>query len=151
MNRLSIRSNCRTAAALLVLALLARAPFAHGLLLHDHGDDGVHSHAVTADDMREVDLHATWHRHHDDTSNDSDSAEYADSLFIFLNAPATAMSIHGSSGTVIASIRHLSSSVLPRSIPPGDPTDVAHLPSANPRRPACALDALLQTSRALLL
>ena len=57
MSRLSIRSTCKTAvAATLVLALLARVPFADGLLLHDHSDHGVHSHAVALNDLREGDL-----------------------------------------------------------------------------------------------
>lgn len=160
MNRSSIKSNCRTAAAaFLVLALLARVPFAQGLLLHDHGDDGFHSHAVTLDDLHEGDLRAAWHRHHENThennredrNNDSDGGEYAASLFIFVNDPSTALGILCSSSTMIASLRHLSSGVLPQSILPSSPSDASRRPLAHRRRPACALDALLQTSHALLL
>ena len=165
MSRFNIRSTCNTTvAASLILALLARVPFADGLLLHDHGDHGVHSHTVTIDDLREGALRAAWHRHHDDIhdddrddrNNDSDGGEYADLLFIFVNDPATATGIHCSSGAVIASIQHLSSKVLPRSMLPSDPTDTyrfsaAPWPSAHPLRPAFALDALLQSSHALLL
>ncbi|MCH8967450.1 MAG: hypothetical protein IID43_07200 [Planctomycetes bacterium] len=148
----------------MILALLARVPFADGLLLHDHSDHGVHSHTVTLDDLREGDLRAVWHRHHDDDrddrNNDSDGGESrragTDSLLIFVSDPANAAGIHGSSGTVIASIRPLSSSVLPRSMLPSDPTEssrflTAPWPSARPLRPAFALDALLQSSHALLL
>lgn len=161
MSRFSMRSTCKTAvAAPLILALLARVPFADGLLLHDHSDHGVHSHTVTLDDLREGDLRAAWHRHHDedrdDRNNDSDGGEYADSLFIFVNDPAIATGIHCSSGAVIASIQHLSSKVLPRLMLSSDPTDTyrfsaAPWPWAHPLRPACALDALLQSSHALLL
>ena len=155
-------------AALLILALLVRVPFSDGLLLHDHSDHGIHSHTVTLDDLREGDLRAAWHRYHDnihddghrdgnnDGSSDSDGGEYVDSLFIFVSDPAVATGIHCSSGTAIASIQHLSSKVLPRSMLPGDSTATARLsptpwPSADPVRPACALDALLQSSHALLL
>ena len=165
MNRLSIRSTCRAAvAAPLILALLARVPFADGLLLHDHNDHGVHTHPVTLDDLRDGDLCAAWHRNHDDShhddrddrNNDSDGGEYVDSLFIFVSVPATTLGIHRSSGAVIASIQHLSSKVLPRSMLSGDPPDTCGLstapwPSAHPLRPAFALDALLQSSHALLL
>ena len=162
MSRLSIRSTCKTAvAAPLILALLARVPFADGLLLHDHSGHGVHSHTVTLDDLREGDLRAAWHRYHgedcDDKNNDSDGGEYADPLFIFVNDPANATSILCSSGAVIASIQHLSSKVLlPRSMRSSDPTEAdrfsaAPCPPAHPLRPASALDALLQSSHALLL
>ncbi len=162
MSKLNIRSTCKTAvAAPLILALLARVPFADGLLLHDHRDHGVHSHTVTLDDLREGDLREAWHRYHDDIhdddrddgNNDSNDGDYADSLLILVNAPADAMRIHCSSG---AAIRHLSSRVLPRSMLSSDPTNAyrfsaAPWPSARPLRPACALDALLQSSHALLL
>ncbi len=157
MSRLSIRSTCKTAvAAPLILALLVRVPFADVLVLHDHGDHGVHSHTVTIDDLREGALRAAWHRHHDEESNDSDGGEYADSLFIFVNDPAIATGIHCSSAAEIATIQHLSSKVLPRSMLSSDPTDpyrfsAAPWPSAHPLRPAFALDALLQSSHALLL
>ena len=161
MSRFNIRSTCKTAvAAPLILALLARVPFADGLLLHDHSDHGIHSHTVTLDDLREGDLRAAWYRHHDedrnDRNNDSDDGEYADLLFIFVSDPAITTGIHCSSGAVIASIQHLSSKVLPRSMLPSDPTDTyrfsaAPWPSAHPLRPAFALDALLQSSHALLL
>lgn len=151
-------------AASLILALLARVPFADGLLLHDHSDHGIHSHTVTLDDMREGDLCASWHRYHDDSHNndrddrsdDSDGGEYVDSVFIFVSLPSTALSIQCSSGTVIASIQHPSASVLPRSMLPSDSAATSRWlntswPSARPLRPASALDALLQSSRALLL
>lgn len=165
MSRLNIRSTCNAfVAAALILALLARMPLADGLLLHDHSDHGVHSHTVTLDDLREGDLCASWHRYHDDKhdddrddrNNDSDGGEYAEPLLIFVSDPAVAMGIHGSSGAVIASIQHPSSSVLPRSMLPSDSIASAKLspapwPSAHPLRPAFALDALLQSSHALLL
>ncbi len=165
MSRLNIRSTCKTAvAASLILALLARVPFADGLLLHDHSDHGVHSHAVTLDNLREGDLRAAWHRYHDgihdddrdDRNDDSDGGEVADSVFIFVSDPASATGIHCSSGTAIASIQHLSSKVLPRSMLSSDPAGAsrsltAPWPSAYPLRPAYALDALLQSSQALLL
>ncbi len=165
MSRFNIRSTCKTAvAASLILALLARVPFADGLLLHDHGDHGVHAHAVMLDDLREGELCAAWHGYHDDIhdddrddrNNDSDGGEYADSLLIFVNDPAIAAGIHCSSGAVIASIQHPSSKVLPRSMLPSDSTATARFshtpwPSAHPLRPASALDSLLQSSHALLL
>ncbi len=169
MSKLNIRSTCKTAVAVpLILALLARVPFADGLLLHDHSDHGVHSHAVALDDLCEGDLREAWHRYHDDIhdddrddrNNDSNGGESrragTDSLLILVNAPADAMRIHCSSGAAIASIRHLSSKVLPRSMLSSDPTNTyrfsaAPWPSARPLRPACALDALLQSSHALLL
>ncbi len=165
MSRFNIRSTYKTAvAAPLILALLARVAFANGLLSHDHSDHGVHSHAVTLDDLREGDLRASWHRYHDDihdddrddTNNDSDDGAYADPLFIFVNDPATALGIHYSSGVVTASIQHASSNVFPRSMQMSDPTDTyrfsaAPWPSAHALRPGCALDALLQSSHALLL
>ncbi|MEE9293685.1 MAG: hypothetical protein V3W34_01805 [Phycisphaerae bacterium] len=147
-------------AAPLILALLARVPFADGLLLHDHSDHGVHSHTVTLDDLHEGDLRAAWHHHHDedrdDRNNDTDGGEYAELLFIFVSDPANATGIHCSSGAVIASIQHPSSKILPRSMLSSDPTDASRFlaapwPSAHPLRPACALDALLQSSHALLL
>ena len=161
MSRLSIRSTCKTAvAASLTLTLLAKVPFANWLLLHDHSDHGVHSHSVTLDDLREGDLRAEWHRHHDedrdDRNNDSDGGGYADSLFVFVNDPANPMGIHCSSGPGVASIQHLSPKVLPRSMLPSDRTDASRFsaaawPSAHALRPGCALDALLQSSHALLL
>lgn len=165
MSRLSIRSTCKTAvAAPLILTLLAGVPFADGLLLHAHSDHGVHSHRVMLDDLRQGGLCASWYRYHDDThddrrndrNNDTDGDDYADSLFIFVNDPATTMGIHCSSGAVIVSTQHLSPQVIPRSMLSGDPTDTYHFsaapwPSAHPLRPAGALDALLQSSHALLL
>ena len=165
MNRLSIRSTCRAAvAAALILALLARVPFADGLLLHDHSDHGVHSHTVTLDDLHEGDLCASWHRYHDDShdddrhdrGNDSDGGEYAEPLLILVSASATALAIPRSFGAAIASIQHPSSNVLPRSMLPSDSVVPAKFspapwPSAHPLRPAFALDALLQSSHALLL
>lgn len=165
MRRLNIKSSCNTAvASSLIFALLARVAFADGLLLHDHSDHGIHSHTVTLDDLHEGDLCAAWHRYHDDIhdnerddrNNDSDGGEDADSLFLFVNDPAIAASSHCSSGAVIASLQHVSSRVLPRSMLPSDPTDTcrfsaARWPSAHPLRPASALDALLQGSHALLL
>ena len=165
MSRLDIRSTCNAlVAAPLILSLLARVTFADGLLLHDHSDHGIHAHTVTLDDVREGDLRAAWHRYHDDIHdderddrhNDSDGGEYADSLLIFVDDPAAAMGIHGSSGAVIASIQHPSSKALPRSMLPSDSTDASRFltapwPSAHPLRPVCALAALLQSSHALLL
>ncbi len=161
MSRLRIRSMCNTlVAASLILALLARLPLPDGLLLHDHSDHGVHSHTVTLDDLREDNFLEAWHRHHDenreDRNNDSDGSEWADPLLIFVNDPAPARGIHGSSGTVIASIQHLPSKVMPRSMLPSDRPDASRFlvstwPSAHPLRPAFALDALLQSSHALLL
>ena len=168
MNRLSIRSTRRAVvAAPLVLALLARVPFADALLLHDHGDNGIHSHTVTLDDMRDGDLCASWYHYHDgihdddrnnrnNRNNDSDGGEYADSLFLFVSVPATALGIPCSSGTGMVSIQHPSSTVLPRSMLPSHPTATTRVsltpwPSAHPLRPAFALDALLQSSQALLL
>lgn len=165
MNRLSIRLTRRVAvAASLILALLARMPFADGLLLHDHSDHGVHAHTVTLDDLREGDLCESWHSYHDDShhdgrddqSDDSDGSEYVDSLYIFVSDPSTALGIHCQSGAVIASIQHPSSAVLARSMLPSDSAAIAGFshtswPSAHPLRPASALDALLQSSHALLL
>ena len=161
MSRLSIRSTCKTAvAASLVLALLARVPFADGLLLHDHSDHGIHSHTVTLDDLHDHNLHEAWHHHHDeepdDGNSDSDGGEYTDPLFILVNDPVPAADMHRSSGAAIASIQRLSSKILPRSMLPDDPTDIHRLwasarLSPHPPRPAFALDALLQSSRALLL
>ena len=161
MSGLSIRSTCKTAmAASLILALLARVLFANGLLLHDHSDHGVHSHSVTLDDVREGDLRGAWHRHHDenrdDSNNDSDGDESGDSLFVFVNDPTNPMGIHCSSSSGVASIQHLSPKVLPRSMLPSDRTDASRFSaaaraSAPALRPDCALDALLQSSHALLL
>lgn len=165
MNRLSIRSTGRAAvAAPLILALLARMPFADEWLFHDHSDHGVHSHTVTLDDLREGDLCASWHRYHDDShnddrddrNNDSDGGEYAEPLLILVSDPVVATGTHCSSGAVTASIQHLSSTVLPRSMLPSDSIAPAKLspapwPSAHPLRPAFVLDALLQSSHALLL
>ncbi len=165
MSKFNIRSTYKTAvAAPLILALLARVAFANGLVSHDHSDHGVHSHAVTLDDLREGDLRASWYRYHDDIHDDdrddrnteSDRGEYAEPLFIFVNDPATALGIRYSSGVVTASMQHPSSNVFPRSMLLSDPTDTCRFsaapwPSAHPLRPACALDALLQSSHALLL
>lgn len=165
MNRFNLRSTCQIAVAVpLILALLASMPFSHGLLLHDHSDHGVHTHTVTIDDLNEGDSHASWHRHdydiHDDEDNDerhdSDDGERTDPLFIFMNAPALAASIHGSSGAVLASSQYRSSKVLPRSMVPSHLTATAQRSptprlSAHSLRPAFALDALLQSSLALLL
>ena len=169
MSTLNIRATCKTAvASSLVLALLVRVALADGLLLHDHSDHGVHAHAVTLDDLCEGDLRPTWHHAHDDMhdddrddrNNDSDGGESrragTDSLVVFLNSPANASSIHCWSGAVIASIHQLSSTVLPRSVPSSHTPDAsrfltAPMPSAHPLRPASALDALLQSSHALLL
>ena len=161
MKRLSIRSSRNiVVASSLILVLLARLSFADGLLLHDHSDHGVHSHTVTLDDLREGELRAAWYHHHDedrdDRNNDSEGGEDADPLFIFVNDPATAKGIHYSSGAAIASIQQLSSKVLPRSTLLSDPaatyrSSAAPWPSAHPLRPASALDALLQSSHALLL
>ncbi|MCH7719477.1 MAG: hypothetical protein IH988_00605 [Planctomycetes bacterium] len=128
--------------------------------MHDHSDHGIHSHTVMLDDLREGDLRAAWYGQHDedrnDRNHDSDDGEYSDPLFILVSDPANVMGIHCSSGAVIASIQHPSSKVLPRSMLPSDPTDTyrfsaASWPSAHPLRPASALDALLQSSQALLL
>ena len=165
MSRLSIISTCKApVAAALILAVLARVPFADGLLLHDHNDHGVHSHTVTLDDLHNNDDSAAWHRHHDDIpvgdhgdrNNASDGDGYSDPLFVFVSDPAIATGIHRSSGAVIASIQNPSSRVLPRSMVPGYPPDASRFltapwPSAHLLRPACALVALLQTSHALLL
>ncbi len=165
MSRFNIRSTCKTGvAAPLILALLARALFADGLLSHDHSDHGVHSHTVTLDDLHEGNLRASWHRYHDDIhdddrddrNNDSDGEEYADPLFIFVNDPATALGMRYSSNVVTASIQHPSSSVFPRPMLMSDATDTYRFstdpwPSAHPLRAASALDALLQSSHALLL
>ena len=151
-------------AAPLILTLLAGVPFADGLLLHDHSDHGVHSHRVMLDDLRHGGLCASWYRYHDDThddrrnrrNNDADGDDYAGLLFIFANDSAAARGIHCSSGAVIASTQHLSPQVMPRSMLSGNPTDTyrcsaAPWPSAQPMRPGGALDALLQSSHALLL
>jgi len=161
MSRLSGRPTCRTAVvASLILAVLVRVPSADGLLLHDHSDHGVHAHTVTLDDLRDFDPHGAWHRHHDeepdDRNNDSDVSECVDLLFIFINVPALATGVHCSSGAVVASIQQSSSKILPWSMLPSDPKATAGLsrtprPSAPPLRPAFALDALLQSSHALLL
>ena len=163
MSRRSIISTCKAAVAVsLIFAQLARMPIADGLLLHDHSDRGIHSHAVTLDDLREGELHASWRHHHDDDrddrNNDSDGDECADSLFIFVSEPAIVMGFHGSSGAVIASVQHPSLSILPRSMLPSDPGETSrflasHRLSTQPLRlrPAGALDALLQGSHALLL
>ena len=165
MRRFSIRSAFKTAvASSLILALLVRVPFADGLLLHDHNDQGIHSHAVALDDLRGGDLRAALHRYHDDIhnvdhhirNNDSDGGECTGLLLIFANAPATARGIRCTSDAEIASIQHLCSKVLPRSILPSDPTDTFRLfaaasPWGHPLRPVSAIDALLQSSHALLL
>ena len=165
MSRLNIRSTCNAlVAAPLILSLLVRVMFADGLLLHDHSDHGIHTHAVGIDDVREGDLHVAWHRYHDDIHdddrddrhNDSGGSEYADSLLIFVSDPATATGLHCSSGAVIASVQPPSSKALPQSMLPSDSTDASRFltaswPSAHPLRPVCALAALLQSSHALLL
>ncbi len=161
MGRLGIISTCKTAAAAsLIFALLARLPIAGGLLLHAHSDRGIHSHAVTPNDLREGELRTSWRHHHDDDrddhSNESDGDECVDSLFIFVSEPAIVMGFHFSSGGVIAAVQHPSLSILPRSMLPSDPVEGsrllnAHRPLAQPLRPAGALDALLQGSHALLL
>ena len=162
MSRLSFRSTCNTSvAASLVLTLLARAPFADGLLLHDHSDHGAHSHIVTLDDLREGDLRASWHRHHDEDGQDNkndgtDRGEQADAWFIIVSAPPIARGIHCSSSAVIATILQPSPRALPRLMLPSGPTDSYSFssstrPSAHALRPALALDALLQSSHALLL
>ena len=161
MSRFNIRSTYRIAvSAPLMLALLARVAFANGLVSHDHSDHGVHSHAVTLDDLREGNLPASWHRYHDDDRDDRntelDGGEYAEPLFIFVNDPATALGIRYSSGVVTASIQHPSSNVFSRSMLLSAPTDTCRFsaapwPSAHPLRPASALDALLQSSHSLLL
>lgn len=165
MSRFKTGSTCKALVAVpLVLAMLARVPFADGLLLHDHSDHGVHTHTVALDDLRDGDLCASWHRYHDDShdddrddrNNDSNGGEYADSPFIFVGVPATTLGIPCSSGAVIASIQHPSSKALPRSMLPSDSAATAGfshapLPSTHPLRPAFALDALLQSSHALLL
>ena len=61
-----------------------------------------------------------------------------------------------SSGVVTVSIRHASSNVFPRSMLLSDATDTCRFsaapwPAAHALRPVCALDALLQSSHALLL
>ena len=121
MSRFNIRSTFKIAvSAPLILALLARVAFANGLVSHDHSDHGVHSHAVTLDDLREGDVRTAWHRHHDEDRDDSnielDAGEYADSVYLFVNHPAVAKRIRCSSGVMIASIQHLSSKALPRSM-----------------------------------
>ena len=165
MSRFNIKSTYKTAvAAPLILALLARVAFANGLLSHDHSDHGVHSHTLTLDDLHEGNLRASWHRYHDDIhdddrddrNDDSDGEEYAEPLFIFVNDPATALGMRYSSNVVTASIQHPSSSVFPRSMLLSDATDTCRFsaapwPSAHALRPVCALDALLQSSHALLL
>ncbi len=148
----------------MILAVLARLPFADGLLLHDHSDHGIHSHTVTLDDLYGGDPCAAWHRYHDDIhdddhddgNNDSDDSERTDSLFIFVSEPVMATGSHGSTNAMIASIQRSFSKVLPRSMQPSDSAATARFsrtpwPSAHPLRPAFALDALLQSSHALLL
>ncbi len=161
----SVRSIGRAVvASLLILAVLARAPFANGVLLHEHGVHGVHAHAVAVDDIRQVGLRAAWHRHHDDShdedrddrNNDSDGGEYGDSKFLFVSVPAAALGIPCSSGSAIASIQRPPSKVfarlkLPRKQVVPSRLSLSSWPSAHPLRPAFALDALLQSSHALLL
>jgi hypothetical protein len=165
MNGFNTRSN-RAAfmAVVLILATLARAPFAGGLVLHDHSDHGLHSHTVALDDLRDGELCTDWHHHHDgnhdhdsdDRKNDSDGDACADSLLVFVSIPANAVHSHFSSGAVFASILRSSSHASPRSMLPRDSTAIAKLSgdpwrSAHLLRPVCALDALLQSSHALLL
>ncbi len=118
MNRLSIRTTGSIAvAAPLILALLARVPFADGLLLHDHSDHGVHSHTVTLDDLHEGDLRVAWHGRHDDLhdddredrNNDSDGGEYLEPLLIFVSASATVLAMPRSSGAATTTNHHLTS------------------------------------------
>lgn len=165
MNRLSIKSTSKAVvAASLILALLARLPFAEGFLLHDHSDRGVHSHAATPDDLRDGRLHEAWHRYHgniqdddgDDRNSESGGDDRSDFMFILVSDPANTTRIHSSSSAVIASIRHLASKARPRSMLSSGPTDswriaAAPWPLAPSLRPACALDALLLSSHALLL
>ena len=165
MGRANIRSTCNAlAAGLLILSLPMRAPFADGLLLHDHGDDGIHVHKVTPDDIRDDGLCASWHHDHGHThdgdrherNEDSDGGAYADPVFIVMSVPAMALGIHCSSGATVASVPHVSSkvlrwSMLPRNSQTSGTLSPALRPSAHPLRPAFALDALLQTSHALLL
>jgi hypothetical protein len=165
MSRRRFRSIYRIALVIpLLLAALVRVPFADGLLLHDHGDQSIHSHTVMLDDLREGDLRVAWHRHHDgihhdhhdNKNDDSSGGENAHSLLVFVSDPAIVAGFHCVSGKVSASVRRPSTSVLPRSMLPGDSPDASRLsaaqwPSAHPLRPAFALDALLQSSHALLL
>jgi len=165
MSRFRTKSTCNAlVVAAMILAVLARVPFADGLLLHDHGDHGIHSHTVALDYLSGGDLCAEWHHYHDgihdedrdDRNNDSDGGEYTESMLILVGVPATAIGIRCSSSAVIASIQHPSSTVLPRSMLPSDSTATAGFspapwPSAHPLRPAFTLDALLQSSHALLL
>lgn len=164
------------AASLIVGLLATRALFAGGVLLHDHSDHGLHSHAVTFDELGEADLHAAWHHHddrhqrddrgedhdngdgdgRDDERRDSDDGGLADSLLIFVNDAAMTFVGHASSAAAIASIRHLSSTATPRSIVANSSTDprrssAAAWPSARPVRSGSALDTILQSSTALLL
>ena len=149
-----------TVAAPLILALLAGAPFADGLLLHDHSDHGVHSHRLMLDDLGQGGLGVTWDRYHDDIHDDgrhdTDGDDSFDSLFVLLIDSATGTGIHRATGAAIASAQHHSSNVIPRSMLHSDSRDphrcsAAPWPSAHPLRPVSALDALLQGSHALLL
>ncbi len=149
-------------AAALVLVLLARVPSADGLLLHDHGDHGLHAHAVALDDLSGGGSRLAWHHHHhhDDgrheKRDDTDGCEHADSLFIFVNAPATATGTHCASGAVFSPTQRFSPSASPRLIQSSDSIEtrrfsVARQPCAHSLRPVSALDALLSSSHALLL
>ncbi len=147
----------------LIVSVLTRLPFAEGMLLHEHGDYGLHSHAVSLDDLREGDLCAAWHHHHDgdhapcnDNHSGSCDTEHSDSLLVIVNHPTIATGVHNATDTVIASTLRFSSRVWSRSMPQSDPPNTrrfltAAWPSAHPQRPAFALDALLQSSHALLL
>lgn len=161
MSRLSNKSTGKmTVAAPLILALLAGAPFANGLLLHDHSDHGVHSHRLMLSDLGQVGLGATWDRYHDDIHdddrNDPESNDSFDSLFVLLIDSATGSGIYRSTGAVVSSVQRLSSRVVPQSMPHSDLRDpyrfsTSPCPSARPLHPVSALDALLQGSHALLL
>ncbi len=151
-------------ATALVVALLARVTSADVVLLHDHGEEGFHSHAVTLDDLHGSDLSVDWHSHHDDIPDDqhdnsedgSRRSEHAEPLVIFVNAPAVATGVFGSFGSSLASMCHASFRAMPRSTRQSDrPSPSRFLPApfhtAPPLRAAFALDALLQSSGALLL
>lgn len=147
-------------AGTLVFVLLARVPFVDGSLVHGHGYHGVHSHTVTLADPCEHDPHSTTHHRHNedrgDGNNDSAGGERTDSWFIIVNAAAVASGVHRSSSAVIAKLVHPCSKVRPRLMTPGGLTDFgsfssATCPSVRALRPVLALDALLQSSHALLL
>lgn len=171
MGRLQYISTCRRpVTGGLILTVLVMTPFADGVLLHEHNDQGIHSHAVTHDDLHVGDLSAAWRHHHDHShdgcphdadnnhqhSDKNTDDENGDSTFIFMNGLVNATRVRCSSGAVIASVQHAFSRELPRSILLRDMTaSTRFIPgpwlSAQPLRPTCAVDALLQTSQALLL